>query len=245
MKEKYTNFTENIFNANEVNLDIFSYYKIDSYDNHFYNIIYCGRVSKEKNIDEFFDCCLLLYKYTIRIHIIGDGPYKDELMNQINLKYNILKDDILFYGTKSQEEINDIYQSLNNRIFIYTSISETFGKTPMEAIATGIPLFIKKSDITDYLYINKKNAFIFNDQNTFIDSFDLFLSFDEKDKKKFIFNSIENIQKYNQNDIFNDWKEFIVEGKINKNKVKIDLFDIFTFHTISKFISCTGNILGD
>jgi glycosyltransferase involved in cell wall biosynthesis len=245
MKEKYTNFTENIFNANEVNLDIFSYYKIDSYDNHFYNIIYCGRISKEKNIDEFLDCCLLLNKYSIKIHIIGDGPYKDELINIINLKYNKLKDNIHFYGTKSQEEINDIYQNLNNRIFIYTSISETFGKTPMEAIATGIPLFIKKSDITDYLYINKKNAFIFNDQNTFIDSFDLFLSLDENDKKKFILNSIENIQKYNQNDIFNEWMEFIVEGKIIKNKVKIHLLDIFTFHTISKLISCTGNILGD
>jgi hypothetical protein len=246
MKEKYLNYTESIFNANEVNLDIFNNYNINNYDNNNYNIIYCGRISKEKNIDEIFDCCMLIdTKYNITINIIGDGPYITELQNNIDLQYKKLKNNIIFYGSKTQEEINNIYQSLDNRIFIYTSISETFGKTPMEACATGIPVFIKKSDITDYIYVNKKNAFIFDNKKIFIEYFNFFINLNENDKKLFISNSINNVKKYNQDDIFSDWIEFLINGKVIKNNVKINLLDIFTFHGISKFINCTGSILSD
>jgi hypothetical protein len=246
MKEKYSNYTECIFNANEVNLDIFNNHKINNYNNNFYNIIYCGRISKEKNIDEIFDCCMLIdNKYDFIINIIGDGPYTSELQNNIDFKYKKIKKYIIFHGSKTQEEINNIYQTLDNRIFIYTSISETFGKTPMEACATGIPLFIKKSDVTDYIYVNKKNAFIFDDKNIFIEYFNFFINLNDNDKKIFISNSINNVKKYNQNDIFSDWIEFLIYGKVNKNKAKINLFDIFTFHGITKFINCTGSILSD
>ena len=238
-------YTDSIFNANEVNLDIFNNYKINNYDNN-YNIIFCGRISKEKNIDEIFDCCMLISsKYTFNIHIIGDGPYTNELKNNIELQYEKLKNNIIFYGSKTQEEINSIYQKLDNRIFIYTSISETFGKTPMEACATGIPLFIKKSDITDYIYINKKNAFIFDNKDNFIQYFHYFASLNANDKNIFITETINNVKKYNQNDIFSDWMEFLMNGYVNKNKVNINFFDIFTFHGISKFINCTGSILGE
>lgn len=246
MKEKYLNYTECIFNANEVNLDIFNHYKINKYDNNLYNIIYCGRISKEKNIDEIFDCCMLIEsKYNFTINIIGDGPYINELKDNIDLQYKKLKNNIVFHGSKTQEEINTIYQTLDNRIFIYTSISETFGKTPMEACATGIPLFIKKSDITDYMYMNKKTAFVFDDKKTFIEYFNFFILQNDSDKKNFILNSVNNVKKYNQSIIFSDWIEFLINGKVNKNKVKINFMDMFTFHGISKFINCTGSILSD
>ena len=115
----------------------------------------------------------------------------------------------------------------------------------MESCATGIPLFIKKSDITDYIYINKKNAFIFDDKKIFIEYFNFFISQSDVDKQIFISNSISNVKQYNQNDIFSDWIEFLINGKVIKNKVKINLLDIFTFHGISKFINCTGSILCD
>jgi hypothetical protein len=246
MKEKYLKYTDSVFNANEVNLDIFNNHITNEYNNNFYNIIYCGRIAKEKNIDEIFDCCMLIEnKYNFVINIIGDGPYMEELKNNIDMYYSKIKNDVIFHKSKTQEEINNIYQKLDNRIFIYTSISETFGKTPMEACATGIPLFIKKSDITKYMYINKENSFIFDDKNSFINYFNYFVSLNNDDKKIFITNSINNVKKYNQNEIFSDWIEFLINGKVNKNKVNINLFDIFTFHGISKFISCTGTVLGE
>jgi glycosyltransferase involved in cell wall biosynthesis len=248
MKDKYNNFTENIFNANEIDLDIFNNTKIDIYNNdEIYNIFFCGRISKEKNIEELLDCCLEIYdKYNFILNIIGDGPFLLNLKDIIEIDYKKIKNKIIFHGNKEQYELNNLYQSLNNRIFLFTSMSETFGKTPMEAGATGIPIFIKKSDITDFLYINKKNAFIFNDKIHFYELFEYFISLDVLEKQIFITNSVNNIKKYDQNVIFQDWINFLINGNLNKDKPKkINLLDIFTFHGISKFINCSGSILGD
>jgi len=246
MIDRYINCTDAIFNANEVNLNIFNISKTDNYNDKLYNIIYCGRISKEKNIEEILDCCLKLNdRHNYILNIIGDGPYLDNLKNIIELEYKKIKDKIIFHGNKTQEEISSIYQKINNRIFIFTSISETFGKTPMEAGATGIPIFIKKSEITDFLYINKKNAFIFDDKNSFSELFDYFINLNHMEKQLFISNSINNIKKYDQNTIFSDWIEFLINGIVNKNKTKINFIDMFTFHGIGKLINCSGNILGD
>ena len=244
MKEKYKKLTDNVFNANEVNLDIFNNVKKDTYNSSIYNIIYCGRIAKEKNIEELLECCnKLTVKYIL--HIIGDGPYMDNLKDIIHIKYKKMELDTIFYGNKDAEDINNIYQLLTNRIFIFTSISETFGKTPMEAGATGMPIFIKKSDITEYLYINKKNAFIFDDSNSFIDLFNYFIKLSEFEKQIFISESVNNIKKYDQNKIFEEYANFIIDHQLIKNKVKLNIFDVLTFNGISQFINCTGNILGD
>jgi glycosyltransferase involved in cell wall biosynthesis len=244
MRIKYIEHTNLVFNANEVNLNIFNVSKIDNYTSNKYNLIYCGRISKEKNIEEVLDCCLeISNKYYITLNIIGDGPYTDTLHNIIDIKYSKIKNQIIFHGSKTQEEISNIYQTLDNRIFIFTSMSETFGKTPMEAGAIGIPIFIKKSDMTDFLYINKINAYIFNDINTFSELFTSFVNLNKKDKIALINNSINNIKKYDQNIIFINWFNFIINGVIIKNKIHINLFDMLSFNGISKLISCSETIL--
>jgi hypothetical protein len=117
----------------------------------------------------------------------------------------------------------------------------------MEAGSTGIPIFIKKCDVSSSLYQNMKNAFLFEDKNDFLELFTYFCNLNNFEKKIFITNSVNNIKKYDQNIIFNDWIEFIIHGSVKKNidRNNINIFDIFTFHGISKFINCTGHVLGD
>ena len=248
-KEKYTSYTDNIFNANEVNLNIFKTYKIDKYDdtkNCIYNLIYCGRLSKEKNIEEILECCLeLTNKYNFILNIIGTGPYTNSLKDIIDIKYNKLKNNIIFHGSKEPLEINSIYQTLNNRIFIFTSVSETFGKTPMEAGATGIPIFIKKSEITHSLYINKKNALLFDNSLSFLNVFEYFINLDTLEKQLLITNSINNIKKYDQNIIFEQWLDFLSDDLKKKDKQKINIMDMLSFYGMAKLINCSGSILGD
>ena len=248
MEEKYLRFTDVVFNANEVNLNIFKHIKKDDYNINFYNIIYTGRISKEKNIEEIFECCMEINdEYNFTLNIIGNGPDVDYLKNIIDDKYNKLKHKIEFHGNKEQHEINSIYQSLNNRIFLFTSMSETFGKTPMEAGATGIPIFIKKSEITDYLYVNKKNAFIFDDKGSFKYLFEYFINLNTLEKHLFINNSINNIIKYDQDIIFNDWLQFLIYNKLNKNNYtkNIFLFDSFSLFGLTKLINCSASIFAE
>jgi hypothetical protein len=248
MFDKYSYYTDTIFNANEVDLDIFNNYKQDLYNNLSFNIIFCGRISKEKNIEEILEYFLeldSLNKYQCLLHIIGDGPYLKNIKDIIDIIYIKIKKNIIFYGNLNPIEINNLYHQLDNRIFLFTSQSETFGKTPMEAGATGIPIFIKKSDITDNLYINNKNSFIFDNKKTFLEMFEYFINLDEIEKKLFILNSINNIKKYDQNIIFHNWYEFLTNGNIKKNKTNINFFDVITLFGISKFINCSGMMLGD
>jgi glycosyltransferase involved in cell wall biosynthesis len=162
LKDKFLKITNNVFNANEINLSIFKEYKIDDYDLSLNNlqIIYCGRISKEKNIEEILECIVMLedYNYNYTLNIIGDGPYLSSLQHKIIQDYDEIKNKIIFHGSLGQEDIYKLYNSLKNRIFIFTSESETFGKTPMEAAACGIPIFIKKSDASNRLYIDSENA---------------------------------------------------------------------------------------
>jgi glycosyltransferase involved in cell wall biosynthesis len=188
---------------------------------------------------------LLNKNYLFNINIIGDGPFLENLKSLLDLEYRKIKDNIIFHGSKNHNEIFQLYQILDNRIFIFTSLSETFGKTPMEAGATGIPIFIKNSENCDKLYINKENAFIFNDKNDFVEIFEYFLKLNEFDKRILISNSINNIKKYDQKIIFEEWLEFILNGKVLKDKAKLNILSFFTFHGLSQLINCSGMLIDD
>lgn len=275
LREKYNNITNNVFNANEIDLSIFKNYKIDNYkinsleldllkdnddklekneddnDNleddiqteNIINFIYCGRVSKEKNIIEICEC-LNEVDFDYVLNIIGDGPYINELKNIIIEKYNNSVDKIYFHGELKQREIYNLYHKLDNRIFIFTSLSETFGKTPMEAGMCGVPIFIKKSDITSILYTHEENAYIFDNKYDFKILLYKFLKSGKDEKKSLIENSVKNIKKYDQNIIFNNLLKFLIQSD-SKLKILLNFFDIFAFHSMSKMVNCSSMFLGE
>ena len=289
LREKYNNITNNIFNANEIDLSIFKNYKIDNYkinsleldllkdnddklekndklddDNNLednnnledddklkddikteniINFIYCGRVSKEKNIIEICEC-LNEVDFDYVLNIIGDGPYINELKNIIIEKYNNSVDKIYFHGELKQKEIYNLYHKLDNRIFIFTSLSETFGKTPMEAGMCGVPIFIKKSDITSILYTHEENAYVFDNKYDFKILLYKFLKSGINEKKSLIENSVKNIKKYDQNIIFNNLLKFLIQSD-SKLKILLNFFDIFAFHSMSKMVNCSSMFLGE
>jgi hypothetical protein len=286
LREKYNNITNNVFNANEIDLSIFKNYKIDNYkinsleldllkDNNklendndnleknegdndnleddnleeniktenIINFIYCGRVSKEKNIIEICEC-LNEVDFDYVLNIIGNGPYINELKNIIIEKYNNSVDKIYFHGELKQNELYNLYHKLDNRIFIFTSLSETFGKTPMEAGMCGVPIFIKKSDITSILYTHEENAYVFDNKYDFKVLLYKFLKSAKDEKKSLIENSVKNIKKYDQNIIFNNLLKFLIQSD-SKLKILLNFFDIFAFHSMSKMVNCSSMFLGD
>jgi glycosyltransferase involved in cell wall biosynthesis len=85
-----------------------------------------GRVSKEKNLDEF---CSLKIPNTTKI-LVGDGPYLKELKE----KYN----DVMFVGAKFGKELSSYYA--NADVFVFTSKTDTFGIVMIESIRCGTPI---------------------------------------------------------------------------------------------------------
>ncbi len=84
-----------------------------------------GRVSVEKNIEAFLDLDLPGSKV-----VVGDGP----AFATLKAKYP----DVLFTGSKSGEELTAHYTSAD--VFVFPSLTDTWGLVQMEALACGVPV---------------------------------------------------------------------------------------------------------
>lgn len=87
-----------------------------------------GRVSKEKNIDEF--CKLQLKNFRANKIVVGDGPYLDELKK----KYPKVK----FVGAKTGKELASYFSEAD--VFVFTSKTDTFGIVIIESLSVGTPV---------------------------------------------------------------------------------------------------------
>lgn len=89
-------------------------------------LVCVSRVSKEKNLEDFFN---LEYPDARKI-MVGDGPMRE--------KYQQQYPDIEFVGFKTGHELADYYRMAD--VFVFPSRWETFGLVMIEAMACGTPV---------------------------------------------------------------------------------------------------------
>ena len=181
------------------------------------NVIYCGRIGIEKNILHNFVLCDYLLKFymgndpgKIRIHLIGKGPYLDELKKEVRGRYPILNSVTHYYGGMDHSQLCSFYGSVRNPIFLFSSMSETFGKTSAEAVAAGIPLFHIHSPTADLLYRDSYNAFLFYSPAEFVQKYDTYVKMNGRQLEGLDRHMREFAQKYDQQRIFEEWYRFLV-----------------------------------
>lgn len=87
-------------------------------------IITVGRVSKDKNLDDF--CKIKGYRKIL----VGDGPY----LKTLKSKYK----DVKYTGYVAHKDLKDIYTKAD--IFVFPSKLDTFGLVILEAMACGLPV---------------------------------------------------------------------------------------------------------
>jgi glycosyltransferase involved in cell wall biosynthesis len=84
-----------------------------------------GRVAVEKNLEEFLKLDLPGTKL-----VVGDGPARAQLAKAYP--------EAVFVGSKQGEELADIYASAD--VFVFPSLTDTFGLVLLEALASGVPV---------------------------------------------------------------------------------------------------------
>jgi len=107
-----------------VNRDIF--YPGERNNSNRLTLVCVSRVSKEKNLEEFFQ---LDYPGAHKI-MVGDGPMLEEYKE----KYPAVE----FVGAKRGQELGDYYRRAD--VFVFPSRWETFGLVMIEAMACGTPV---------------------------------------------------------------------------------------------------------
>jgi glycosyltransferase involved in cell wall biosynthesis len=89
-------------------------------------LVCVSRVSKEKNLEAFFE---LNYPGAHKI-MVGDGPMLEE--------YKTNYPDVEFVGAKRGVELGDYYRQAD--VFVFPSRWETFGLVMIESMACGTPV---------------------------------------------------------------------------------------------------------
>ena len=91
-----------------------------------------GRLAAEKNLDLTIKTykALLQNNRKVKLVFCGDGPYRHKLQAECP--------DAIFMGMSTQPQLAVAYASAD--LFLFTSLTETFGNVTLEALASGTPV---------------------------------------------------------------------------------------------------------
>lgn len=95
-------------------------------------VIHVGRLAAEKNLGALTAAFMAIRQQQpqARLVLVGDGPERKAMQN--------LLPDAIFAGTRRGEDLAAHYAS--GDIFLFPSITETFGNVTLEAMASGLPM---------------------------------------------------------------------------------------------------------
>jgi glycosyltransferase involved in cell wall biosynthesis len=101
-----------------------------------FKLLYVGRVSREKNMALLTEAFFRLRRYLPQAHLIvvGDGPYLEEF------KEKMKGTPCLCTGYLGGEDLAAVYASCD--LFIFPSLTDTFGNVILEAQASGLPVIV-------------------------------------------------------------------------------------------------------
>lgn len=153
------------------------------------NIVSVGRLCHQKGIDIMLDNLkkLLNYRKDFHLYLIGDGPQKKDLQDQV--KNNNMENYVTFLGNKKNP-----FKYLNKMdLFYLSSRYEGQGMVILEAKAVGLDILIPK-------HLEKYCPNVLGVNNI--------LKFLKEYEKSIVSKSFNNLEDYNQN-ITNEFEKFI------------------------------------
>ncbi|MCK8816703.1 glycosyltransferase family 1 protein [Natroniella sulfidigena] len=97
-------------------------------------LLYVGRLALEKNLELLFKSLRELnedYQEQIELVITGDGPLNEKLKQDA-------PNNVTFTGYLTGKKLRKIYATAD--IFVFPSVTETYGNVVLEAMASGLPV---------------------------------------------------------------------------------------------------------
>jgi len=125
-------------------------------------MIYIGRVSQEKNLEELVNAMpdYMNRRSDLKFVIVGSGPALDGLKKLV--KRFGLEERFVFTGAQPWDRIGLFYRL--GDVFVSASKSETQGLTYIEAMASGLPVVAREDKCLENILKQGENGYAFTDQ---------------------------------------------------------------------------------
>ncbi len=96
-------------------------------------LLYVGRIAPEKDLEVLMEAAAHLNRRGLkyRLLMVGDGPARQKL-EETKIE------NVVFLGYQRGQDLYDLYASAD--IFVFPSVTETFGNVILEAMASGLPV---------------------------------------------------------------------------------------------------------
>ena len=170
-------------------------------------ISFVGRLDKEKNVIALLE---IFKKANVskdwKLQIIGDGNEKNNLEKFV--EENQLQDRVIFYGTKTSDEILELLRK--SKIFGFTSLKEAFGNVLVEAIFCGNVVISYDCNYGPSDIVKNNSGFLIdvNNKEDFIQKLEMLTNSDGK-LEKMMESASKEAQNWKHNEILKKWQETI------------------------------------
>lgn len=170
-------------------------------------ISFVGRLDREKNAIALLEIFKESKIHTDwKLQIIGDGSERKNLEQFV--EKNQLQDRVIFYGTKTSEEILKLLRK--SKIFGFTSLKEALPTVLLEAMFCGNAIISYNCNYGPSDIVKNNSGFLIdvNNKEDFIQKLEMLTNSDEK-LEKMMENAFKEAQKWKQNEILKKWQEII------------------------------------
>ena len=170
-------------------------------------ISFVGRLDREKNVIALLE----IFKESKiptnwKLQIIGDGSERKNLEQFV--EKNQLQERIIFYGTKTSEEILKLLR--RSKIFGFTSLKEALPTVLVEAMFCSNAIISYNCNYGPSDIVKNNSGFLIdvNNKEDFIQKLEMLTNSDEK-LEKMMENASKEAQNWKQNEILKKWQEII------------------------------------
>ena len=170
-------------------------------------ISFVGRLDREKNVIALLE----IFKESKiptnwKLQIIGDGSERKNLEQFV--EKNQLQDRVIFYGTKTSEEILKLLR--RSKIFGFTSLKEALPTVLVEAMFCSNAIISYNCNYGPSDIVKNNSGFLIdvNNKEDFIQKLEMLTNSDEK-LEKMMENASKEAQNWKQNEILKKWQEII------------------------------------
>ena len=170
-------------------------------------ISFVGRLDREKNVIALLE----IFKESKiptdwKLQIIGDGSERKNLEQFV--EKNQLQERIIFYGTKTSEEILKLLR--RSKIFGFTSLKEALPTVLVEAMFCSNAIISYNCNYGPSDIVKNNSGFLIdvNNKEDFIQKLEMLTNSDEK-LEKMMESASKEAQNWKQNEILKKWQEII------------------------------------